>query len=90
MPMLLMSGAFFPIDSAHAAMRWIMYVNPLAYGVGAMRHTINLGIHPETAAAATAGLPSLTVCLAVTVGFAVAMFALGTAITLRRTARDAQ
>lgn len=84
MPMLLLSGAFFPISGAHVAMRWIMHVNPLAYGVGAMRYTLY-----GADSAATAGLPSFPVCLSVSVAFALAMFALGTAITLRRTARDA-
>ncbi len=85
MPMLLLSGAFFPIKSAHWVMQWIMAANPLAYGVGALRHTL----YPSNLEA-TSGLPSLSVCLGVSVAFAVAMFALGTMITLRRTARDAQ
>jgi ABC-2 type transport system permease protein len=86
MPMLLLSGAFFPIQGAHAVMKWIMTVNPLTYGVGALRHTL----YPGAEGAAIAGLPSLTVCLTVSIGFALAMFALGTMITLRRTSRDAQ
>ena len=85
MPMLLLSGAFFPVQSAHWAMQALMTVNPLAYGVGALRYTLYGAESP-----ATAGLPSFVVCLAVSIGFAVAMFVLGTMITLRRTARDAQ
>ena len=85
MPMLLLSGAFFPVQGAHPVMSWIMVFNPLAYGVGAMRYTL-YGVD----SAAVAGLPSMPLCLGVTVLFAVAMFVLGTAITLRRTARDAQ
>ena len=85
MPMLLLSGAFFPADGAHWVMKWLMVVNPLTYGVGALRHTLYMD-SPE----AVAGLPELSTCLAVTAGFAFAMFALGTRITLRRTARDAR
>ncbi len=85
MPMLLLSGAFFPVQGAHWVMKWIMTINPLTYGVGALRHTL----YPENQLA-TAYLPSLPVCLGVSVAFAAAMFALGTMITLRRTGRDSQ
>lgn len=85
MPMLLLSGAFFPVQTAHWILKWIMMVNPLAYGVGALRHTL----YP-TNELAVEGLPSLTLCLAVSVAFALTMFALSTMITMRRTARDAQ
>ena len=87
MPMLLLSGAFFPIQDAHWSMQLIMNINPLTYGVGALRHTL----YPDpTDFLAVKGLPSLSTCVAVSVAFALAMFALGTMITLRRTARDAQ
>ena len=85
MPMLLLSGAFFPVDSAHWAMKALMTVNPLTYGVGALRYTLY-----GEASAATAGLPDMWICLGVTALFAISMFALGTVITLRRTSRDAQ
>ncbi len=80
MPMLLLSGAFFPMEQAHVAMSWVRFVNPMTYGVGALRHV---------AQGEVAGLPSLTVCLAGTVVFAVLMFALGTWIVTRRSVRNA-
>lgn len=83
MPMLLLSGAFFPAQGAHVVLKAIMVVNPLTYGVAALRHTL------YGDAAATAGLPSFGLCIGVSVAFALAMFVLGTMITLRRTARDA-
>ena len=85
MPMLLLSGAFFPAQGAHPIIEWIMAVNPLTYGVAAMRHAL-YGVDHAT----VAGLPSFGVCLWVTLSFAVEMFALGTFVVLRRTARDAQ
>ena len=85
MPMLLLSGAFFPVEDAHWVMQWLMYINPLTYGIGAMRHTL-YGVGSE----ATADLAPLALCLGVTVLFAVVTFALGTVITLRRSSRDAQ
>jgi ABC-2 type transport system permease protein len=76
MPMLLLSGAFFPAQG-------LMAVNPLTYAVSLLRHALHAGTD------ATAGLPSIALCLAVTVAFAFGSFALGTRIVLRRTARDA-
>lgn len=80
MPMLLLSGAFFPIEGAHPVMAWLMYANPLTYGVGAMRYAMGVG---------TAGLPSLPLCLLITALFAALTFALATAVVTRRSARDA-
>ncbi len=85
MPMLLLSGAFFPVEGAHDVMQWLMEINPLTYGIGAMRHTL-YGVGSE----ATADLAPFSLCLGVTALFAVATCALGTAITLRRSSRDAQ
>ena len=36
-PMWLLSGAFFPVDGAPAWLRCVMAVNPLTYGVAALR-----------------------------------------------------
>ena len=36
-PMWFLSGAMFPADGAHGAMRWLMSANPLTYGVCALR-----------------------------------------------------
>ena len=80
MPMLLLSGAFFPMQEAHWLMSWVRHVNPMTYGVGALRHAIH---------GAAPGCPSFAVCLLGTAVFAVAMFALGTFVASRRSARDA-
>ncbi|MBX3464063.1 MAG: ABC transporter permease [Planctomycetes bacterium] len=80
MPMLLLSGAFFPMESAHPLLAWVRHVNPMTYGVGALRHAFQGEV---------AGVPSFAVCLAGTLLFAVATFALGTFVVTRRSARDA-
>lgn len=85
MPMLLLSGAFFPAAGAHPVMEVLMAIDPLTYGVAALRYAF-YGVDHAT----VADLPSPALCVGVTVGFAVTMFALGTAVVLRRTARDAQ
>lgn len=82
MPMLLLSGAFFPSQGAHPVMAWLMAVNPLTYGVGALRHALY--------GAGVQGVPPMVTCLLVTVLFAAGTFSLGTLVVLRRTARDAQ
>ena len=81
MPMLMLSGAFFPMSGAHPVMAWIMFVNPMTYGVGALRQALHGTVD---------GLPPLWVCLVVTALFAVAMFSLGTALVCRRSVRDAR
>lgn len=80
MPMLLMSGAFFPIEDAHWLISWVRHINPMTYGVGALRHALQ---------GAAPGCPTFAICLTGTVIFAVAMFALGTFVVTRRSARDA-
>ena len=80
MPMLLLSGAFIPMQSAHPLLAWIRWLDPLTYGVGALRHALY---------GSAEGVPSLFVCLAGTAAFAVLTFALGTWVVTRRSARDA-
>ncbi len=84
MPMLLMSGAFFPAEGAHPALAVLMAANPLSYGVALLRYAF-YGAN----SAATIGLPAPWLCLSVTIAFAAVTFVLATAIVLRRTARDA-
>lgn len=85
MPMLLLSGAFFPASGAHPVLAAVMAVNPLTYGVALLRHALYGTSNP----AATADLPGVAPCVAVTLAFAVGAYALGTMVVLRRTARDA-
>jgi len=40
MPIFFLSGAFFPLDAMPAGIRYIMYVNPLTYGVDGLRGTL--------------------------------------------------
>jgi ABC-type multidrug transport system permease subunit len=80
MPMLLLSGAFFPLQEAHPAMAWVRWIDPMTYGVGALRHALQQQVD---------GLPSPSVCLLGTTAFAVATFLLGTLVVARRDARAA-
>jgi ABC-2 type transport system permease protein len=70
MPMWLLSGALFPSSGAGAGIRWVMAVNPLTYGLAAIRQA--LSEHRVE------GQPSLGISMAVVVVFAIFTFA-GTA-----------
>ena len=72
-PMWLLSGAFFPSTGASKWVSWMMAVNPLTYGVAAMRHALYWGssdLAPST--------PSFGLSLSVTVVFAAVMIGLAT------------
>ncbi len=75
-PMLLLSGAFFPQSGATGWMKAVMTVNPLTYGLAALRHHLYLG---ERSMAAD--LPSLTVAAVITSAFVVAMLSLAIFVT---------
>jgi ABC-2 type transport system permease protein len=72
MPMWLLSGSLFPLDGASTWVRWVMFVNPLSYGVGGLRHLLYDG--------GIAHGPSALTCWAVSIGFAAV--SLGTAAAL--------
>jgi ABC-2 type transport system permease protein len=78
MPMWFLSGAFFPSTGLPSWLGWIVALNPLTYGVAALRHLLYLH-HP----AAVAGLPSLGRSLFVICGFTAAMFAASVASARR-------
>jgi ABC-2 type transport system permease protein len=68
MPMWLLSGGLFPFEGAHWVMALLMRVNPLFYGVTALRRALT----PEIPMAG----PSNAVCWAVMIGFALVSLAL--------------
>lgn len=70
-PMWLLSGALFPASGASAWLKWILKLNPLTYGVAAIRHAI----FPLDVVAA-GQVPSPGVSLIVITGFGVVMFLL--------------
>ncbi len=73
MPMWMISGAMFPLSGASHWLAWIMRLNPLTYGVSALRYTMTMGMSgTESASSAD---PSLGISLGVSVAFAAVMFA---------------
>jgi ABC-2 type transport system permease protein len=41
-PMWMVSGALFPMATAHGWVRALMWINPLTYSIGLMNHTLHL------------------------------------------------
>ena len=70
-PLWLLSGAVFPLKGAHPLIGLIMQVNPLTYGVAALRRTLYLSA-PE----AVANLPGLWLSLLVMIAFGGVCFSL--------------
>jgi ABC-2 type transport system permease protein len=72
LPMWLLSGALFPLDGASTWVRWVMYINPLTYGVAGLRHLLYEGGISQA--------PSPLTCWVVTIAFSIV--SLGTAAVL--------
>lgn len=62
LPMWFLSGAFFPVAGAPIWLEWIMRLNPLTYGIAAMRHVLYL-----QSMGSGEQLPSLATCLIILV-----------------------
>jgi len=77
-PIWLLSGAFFPAAGAPAPLQWVMALNPLTYGMAALRRCLYWGV-PDAAGA----VPGLGISLLVTVVFCVATLAAATAAARR-------
>ncbi len=85
MPMWFLSGALFPIGGAWIGLKWVMYLNPLTYGLAGLRRAMYLG--QGGVESAGIGLP---LSLAVSLLFAAAIFALATVIVGGRVKEDLQ
>ena len=68
-PMWLLSGALFPASGATGWIQWLMWINPLTYGVSALRSAIYGHVLP--------GEPSLAVSVSVIGLFGAAVLAAG-------------
>lgn len=79
-PLWLISGALFPMISAHGWVRWLMRLNPMTYTVAALRQPLEKH--------AAAGVPEFSLSLMVTAGCAVLLFAGSTAFASRKSTRS--
>jgi ABC-2 type transport system permease protein len=78
MPMWLLSGSLFPVTGASTWVRWVMFVNPLTYGVSGLRHLLYEG--------GMAHGPSLLVCWLVTIGFSIVSLVTAAVLAASRSA----
>ncbi len=77
-PMWLLSGAFFPASGASSWLRGLMYVNPLTYGVAALRRCLYAGSAPVGP-----DVPALALSVLVTCAFALLAFLAARALASR-------
>ena len=80
LPLWMLSGALFPASGASGWLRFCMRLNPLSYGVDALRNSLFPGAVTEF---------SLATNLAVTIAFCCLTFAASWAIVNRRTNKPA-
>jgi ABC-2 type transport system permease protein len=73
LPIWLLSGAFFPATGAPAPLRWLMMLNPLTYGMAALRRCLYLA-----KPAAAGPVPPLGMSLVISVIFCVVAFTFAT------------
>ena len=81
LPMWVLSGAFFPATGVPKWIEWTMQVNPLTYGMAAIRRCLYLG-SPTVVGA----VPGLGISLAITVIFCLLAFVAATDAARRSTA----
>ena len=78
-PMWMLSGALFPADGASVWLQWVMWFNPLTYGVAATRQAVLSGSGQVAASG-----PSLSLSLAISAVFAIVLVGLASRMTARR------
>ena len=81
-PIWLLSGAFWPTTGAPSVLGWLMRLNPLTYGMAALRESLYI-----TNRTAMGAMPSLTFSVLIAILFAVATFALAARTADRATIR---
>jgi ABC-2 type transport system permease protein len=77
-PIWLLSGAFWPVSGAPAPLAWAMRINPLTYGVSALRQGLYLG---NTSAAGA--MPAFAFSCTIAIVFALVMYVLAARVASR-------
>jgi ABC-2 type transport system permease protein len=81
LPMWLLSGAFFPLAGVPPWLEWAMRINPLTYGMAAIRRSLYLGIP-----GVSVSVPALSTAVVITATFAMLAFAAATGAARRSAA----
>lgn len=85
MPMWLLSGSFFPAGES-GWLSWIIFLNPLTYGVAGLRRLL----YWQEQLPVASGLPAMSVCLGVMVIFCAACVVAAVVLASRRTSHNAR
>ncbi|MEW6731157.1 MAG: ABC transporter permease [Acidobacteriota bacterium] len=83
LPMWILSGSVFPISGASSWIGYLMRLNPLTYGLVALRRLLYWQ-SLDSVASGSANLPSLAISLVVTAGFATLTFFMALGIASRQ------
>ncbi len=78
-PLWLLSGALFPPAGAPGPLQWVMALNPVTYGVWAVRAMF----YHDVGAVTGGNPPGLALSVAVTIAFGIATFAAAVGMTCR-------
>lgn len=81
-PMWILSGAFFPAEGLPGWLVWIMYINPLTYGMDLVKNTLYHGGGAQTVAG------PVWVSWLISILFAIVAFSLSVFLTRRRSTGD--
>lgn len=76
MPLWMVSGALFPLPAGNSIIGWIGALNPLTYGVSAIRQSLGVPV--------AAGAPTLAASLLVTFLFCLATYLASSVLVARR------
>jgi ABC-2 type transport system permease protein len=79
-PIWLLSGAFWPVSGAPAVLEWLMRINPLTYGVAALREALY-----THAGGAITSLPGFAFSCVIALTFAIVTYALAARVAMRAT-----
>ncbi|HXV28564.1 MAG TPA: ABC transporter permease, partial [bacterium] len=82
MPLWFLSGALFPQEGAPAWLRFVMNVNPLTYGLSALRRILFSGNQSFQS------LPGLKVSIGISIVFGLVMFGIASLTAQRRKVED--
>ncbi len=82
MPLWFLSGALFPKEGAPEWLRWVMALNPLSYGLAALRKAL---YHHQPLAL---DLPPLSFSLMISILFAIGIFVSASLLANHRSVRD--
>ena len=74
MPLWLLSGAVFPAGGAPIWLAWIMRVNPVTYGVAAVRRSMYWGAQSPPGVQLLDGLPPMGLSVTITLVFSLVIF----------------